>query len=121
MWRTSSIIPCKKDNLSVYNIRKVCFASLLSFFKKQDRGPTRFEIARHILSVGLPRSEGAVVNIVSIFTIKTVVNHIVRQRTTRPKPKGKALKAVEKKEIRGSQSRTENIIAQFCTFVKPPK
>ena len=46
---TRSIIPWKKDNLSVYNIRKVYFASLLSFLKKQDRGPTRFEIARHLL------------------------------------------------------------------------
>ena len=36
MRRTSSIIPCKKDNLSVYNIRKVCFASLLSFLKKLE-------------------------------------------------------------------------------------
>ena len=35
MRRTSSIIPCKKDNLSVYNIRKVCFASLLSFLKNK--------------------------------------------------------------------------------------
>ena len=46
---TRSIIPWKKDNLSVYNIRKVYFASLLSFLKKQDGGPTRFEIARHLL------------------------------------------------------------------------
>ena len=30
--------------------------------------------------------------------------NIVSQRTTRPKPKGKALKAVEKKVLRGSQS-----------------
>ena len=36
MRRTSSIIPCKKDNLSVYNIRKVYFASLLSFLKNKD-------------------------------------------------------------------------------------
>ena len=49
MKRTSSIIPCKKDNLSVYNIHKVYFASLLSFLKKQDREPTSFEIARHRL------------------------------------------------------------------------
>ena len=35
-------------------------------------------------------------------------------RTTRPKPKGKA---VEKKEPLGSQSLTANIIAQFCKFV----
>ena len=46
---TSSIMLRKKDNVSVYNIRKVYFASLLSFLKKQDRGPTRFEIARHLL------------------------------------------------------------------------
>ena len=49
MKRTSSIIPSKKDNLSVYHIRKVYFASLLSVLKKQDREPTRFEIARHRL------------------------------------------------------------------------
>ena len=30
------------------NIRKAYFASLLSFLKKRDRGPTRFEIARHL-------------------------------------------------------------------------
>ena len=34
MKRTSSIIPWKKDNLSVYNIRKLYCATLLSFFKK---------------------------------------------------------------------------------------
>ena len=33
--RTSSAIPCKKDNLPVYNIRKVYSASLLSFLKKK--------------------------------------------------------------------------------------
>ena len=33
---TSSIIPCKKDNLSVYNIREVCFASLLRFLKNKE-------------------------------------------------------------------------------------
>ena len=49
MKRTSSIIPWKKDNLFVYNIRDVYFASLLSVLKKQDREPTRFEIARHRL------------------------------------------------------------------------
>ena len=34
MERTSSIIPRKKANLSVYNIRKVYVASLQSFLKK---------------------------------------------------------------------------------------
>ena len=41
MRRTSSIIPYKKDNLSVYNIRKVCFASLLSFLKNKKHKATR--------------------------------------------------------------------------------
>ena len=41
MRRTSSIIPCKKDNLSVYTIRKVCCASLLGFKKKQERLPAK--------------------------------------------------------------------------------
>ena len=49
MKRTSSIIPCKKENLSVYNIRKVYFAGLLIVLEKQDREPTPFEIARHRL------------------------------------------------------------------------
>ena len=49
MKRACSNIPLKNDNLSVYNIRKAYFASLLSFLKKRDRGPTRFEIARHLL------------------------------------------------------------------------
>ena len=49
MKRTSSIIPCKKENLSVYNLRKVYFANLFSVLKKQDREPTRLEIARHRL------------------------------------------------------------------------
>ena len=49
MKRTSSIIPRKKNNLSVSNIRKVYFASVLSVLKKQDRKRTRFEIARHRL------------------------------------------------------------------------
>ena len=134
MNRTSSIIPWKKSNLSVHNIRKVYFASLLSVLKKHDRGPTHFEIARHLFSVGLPRSACAVVSIVSIFTIKTVVQlsatsliksvtsklstNKVSPRTTQPKPKGKA---VEEKKPLGSQSLTENIIAQFCKFVEPPK
>ena len=38
-----------KDSLSVYNIRKVYFASLLSFLEKQNRRSTRFEIARYLL------------------------------------------------------------------------
>ena len=41
MRRTSSIIPYKKDNLSVYTIRKVCCASLLGFKKKQERLPPK--------------------------------------------------------------------------------
>ena len=76
MKRTSSIIPSKKDHLSVYHIRKVYFASLLSVLKKQDREPTRFEIVRRSFSVGLPRTACAVVSIGSIFTIKTVVSHV---------------------------------------------
>ena len=34
-------MPLKKDNLSVYNKRKVYFASLLSFLKKQGTLPTK--------------------------------------------------------------------------------
>ena len=49
MKRTSSIIAWKKDNLSVYNIGKVYFASLLSFRRKHDRGLIRFKISRHLL------------------------------------------------------------------------
>ena len=113
-----------------------CVKIILLAYKKKIRSRTNpFRNCSSSFSVGLPRSACAhyaqpIESIISIFTIrqlsatsliKSVTSKLSTnrhsQRTTRPKPKGKA---VEKKEPLGSQSLTANIIAQFCKFVESP-
>ena len=75
MKRTISTIPWKKDYVSVYIKRKVYFASLHSFLKKQDRGPSRFGIA----VIFWCRSTAIGVCSCKQFTIKTIDSHIADQ------------------------------------------